>query len=307
MSHTISVCIPTCDRPDLLAETIRSCTAQTRPPDELVIGDDSKADTTEQFIEQLRPTCPVPLNYRRNTPRLGQNANINSLFDRAQGSHLVLLHDDDLLTPNALADLLACWDLHPDLTGAFGKQYILLHNGVRDLPASERLNQLYRRTSAQAGLQPHGWEVGLSQQFPNNGYMLRSEAARTIRWRPIADVGNGGDFDFGLRLGLEYDKFFFVDTYTSEYRLTSGGSISSSTTDDAALRSYWNVARMDLPPAAEACRADKLARSAPHAMMQALRHGKKNEAWKIYRSPSHPWRVRLSPGGLRRLLLLLKP
>ncbi len=306
-AHTISICVPTCDRPDLLEEAIRSCTAQTRPPDEIVIGDDSTSDATEQLIHRLRSTSPVPLSYLRHIPRLGQNANINSLFERARGTHLVLLHDDDLLTPNALADLIACWTLHPDLTGAFGKQYVLSHDGVRDVPASERLNQLYRRTGAQAGLQPHGWEVGLSQQFPNNGYMLRSEAARAILWRPVAEVGNGGDFDFGLRLGLRYPKFYFVDTYTSEYRLTSGGSISSSSTDDAALRSYWNVVRMQLPPEAEACRADKLARSAPHAMMQALRHGKKKQAWEIYRSPSHPWRVRLSPGGLRRLLLLLRP
>lgn len=306
-TYTVSVCIPTCDRPELLEEAILSCTSQTRRPDEIVIGDDSKSDATGQLVERLSATSPVPLRYRRNVPRLGQNANINSLFARAEGSHLVLLHDDDLLTPNALVDLLGCWDLHPDLTGAFGKQHVIAHDGVVDLPASERLNQLYRRTAAQVGLQPHSWEVGLSQQFPNNGYLVRTEAAREILWRSPEEVGNGGDFDFGLRLGLRYDRFYFVDSYTSQYRLTQGGSISSSTSDDAALRSYWNVARMELPPEAEACRADKLARTAPHAMMQALRHGKKKEAWEIYRSPSHPWRVRLSLGGLRRLLLLVKP
>ena len=304
---TISVCIPTCNRPDLLEQAIRSCTAQILLPTEIIIGDDSTSDETAHLVQRLRSTTPVPLRYRHNAPRLGQNANINSLFERAQGTHLVLLHDDDLLTPNALADLIACWNLHPDLTAAYGKQHVIAHDGAPDLPASERLNRLYRRTAAQAGLQPHGWEVGLSQQFPNNGYMVRSDAAREILWRSTEEVGNGGDFDFGLRLGLRYSKFFFLDTYTSQYRLTSGGSISSSTSDDAALRSYWNVARMELPPEAEACRADKLARSAPHAMMQALRHGKKKQAWDIYRSPSHPWRVRLSPGGLRRLLLLLKP
>lgn len=306
-THTISICIPTCNRPDLLEEAVQSCITQTRLPDEIVIGDDSTSEATEQLVQRLSLNSPVAISYRRNMPRLGQNANINSLFLRAGGSHLVLLHDDDLLTPNALADLVACWDLYPDLTGAFGKQYVISHDGTRDLAASERLNQLYRRTAAEAGLQSHGWEVGLSQQFPNNGYMVLTEAAREILWRTPEEVGNGGDFDFGLRMGLRYEKFYFVDTYTSQYRLTKGGSISSSASDDAALRSYWNVARMELPPEAEACRADKLLRTAPHAMMQALLHGRKKEAWAIYRSPSHPWRVRLSLGGVRRLLLLLKP
>lgn len=304
---TITVCIPTCDRPDLLEEAIRSCTAQTRLPDEIVIGDDSSSDATEQLLDRLSSTSSVPLTYRRNAPRLGQNSNINSLFDRAQGSHLVLLHDDDLLTPNALEDLISCWSLHPDLTAAMGKQYVISAGGELDLTASAALNKKYRRTAETAGLQADPWKVGMSQQFPNDGYMVLTEAARAIRWRSKQDVGYGGEFDFGLRLGLAYEKFFILDTYTSLYRLSGGASISSSSKDDAALQSYRIMKAMELPPFMEAGRADKLERSAAHAMMQALRHGKKKEAWQIYRSPSHPWRVRLGPGGLRRLLLLLKP
>ena len=304
---TISVCLPTYNRPDLLREAIVSCLAQTRLPDEILVGDDSTSNATESLVAELRLQTGVRLQYHHNTPRLGQNNNINSLFLRASGSHLVLLHDDDLLTPNALEDLLACWDRYPDLTGAFGKQYLISHDGVIDLPASERLNQTYRRTSAQAGLQPNGWEVGLSQQFPNNGYMIRTEAAQAILWRSIEEIGNGAEFDFGLRLGLRYGGFCFIDTYTAKYRLTLGGSVSGGPTDDAALQSYLLAATIDLPPEAEACRADKLRRSAPHAMMQALRFGRKDQAWRIYRSGSHPWRTRLSLGGLRRLLLLLKP
>lgn len=306
-TYTISVCIPTCDRPGLLEEAIRSCTSQTRLPVEIVIGDDSKSNATEDLIERLKTTSPVPLNYRRNAPRLGQNSNINSLFDRAQASHLVLLHDDDLLTPNALTDLISCWSPHPDLTAAIGKQYVISAGGELDRTASEALNKTYRRTAETAGLQTEPWKVGMSQQFPNDGYMILAKAARAIRWRSKEEVGYGGEFDFGLRLGLAFEKFFILDTHTSMYRLTEGASISSSSNDDAALQSFRIMKAMELPPFMEAGRADKLMRSAPHAMMQALRHGKKREAWEIYQSPSHPWRVRLSPGGLRRLLLLLKP
>ncbi len=305
--YTISICIPTYNRPDLLREALLSCFAQTLSPNQIVIGDDSTSPATERLVAEMQAQTSVPLVYQRNAPRFGQNANINSCFLRASGSHLVLLHDDDLLTPNALDDLIQCWDSHPDLTAAFGKQYIISHEGVCDLPASERLNETYRRTSAQAGLQAHGLEMALLQQFPNDAYMVRTEAAQQTLWNPVELVGNGGDFDFGLRLALRYQKFYFVDVYTSMYRLTSGVSVSNSASDDAALRSYWLAATVDLPPEAEACRARKLAWSAPHAMTQALRLGKKKEAWKIYRSASHPWRVRLSPGGVRRLLWLLKP
>lgn len=305
--NTISVCIPTCDRLDLLKEAIFCCQQQTRLPDEIVIGDDSLQDVTEEAMVALQRESAVLINYKKNRPRLGQNANINSLFDRASGSHLVLLHDDDLLVETALDDLIACWDLHPDLTGAFGKQYVMSHGGVIDLRASEELNRVYRRTPETAGLQPEPWRVGMSQQFPNDGYMILAEAARAIRWKSKEDVGYGGEFDFGLRLGLTYTKFFILEKYTCKYRLSEGASISSSSKDDAALQSYRIMKSLELPARMEDCRADQLQRSAAPAILQAIRHGQRREAWTIYWSRNHGWRRRLSPGGARRLLLMFVP
>ncbi len=307
MKYSISVCIPTCDRPELLAEAIRSCTSQTRPPDEILIGDDSKQDATQNLMAALQAETSIRLVYTRNVPRLGQGANINSLFQRASSTHLVLLHDDDLLLPNALGDLIACWDLHSDLTAAYGKQYVISHEGICDLGGSEHLNNLFRRSSKDAGLQKKPWEVGLFQQFPNDGFMITTSAAKAILWRPAKEVGNGAEFDFGLRLGLAYSKFYFLDTYTAKYRKTSGQSISGSSKDDAALQSYRIIQNVPLPPDAEDARAELLSRFAPRALMQAIRLGKKREAWSIYLSKNHGWSKRFSLGGVRRLGLLLKP
>jgi glycosyltransferase involved in cell wall biosynthesis len=304
-TYAVSICIPTCDRPDLLREAIVSCASQTRPPDEIVIGDDSKGDEAQELMASLQQDLRISLNYRRNAPRRGQAANINSIYQRASGSHLVLLHDDDLLLPNAVQDLLSCWDKHPDLTAAFGKQYVISHDGHVDLSGSEKLNRDYLRTSGREGLQRQPWQVGLLQQFPNDGFMITKAAACAILWRSAEQVGYGGEFDFGLRLSLAYDKFYFLDKYTSKYRETLGGSISSSSKDDAALQSYRIVQCADLPEGANRLRPARLAVYAPLAMMQAIRHGQPEEAWTIYLSRHHPWRKRLSPGGLRRLLLLL--
>ncbi len=206
-----------------------------------------------------------PIRYFRNRPRLGQNANVNSLFLSSAGTHLVLLHDDDLLTPVALETLVQCWKEYPDLTAAFGKQFILSPRGKVDLKASEVLNRTYCRTPPDAGLQEPSWRVGLSQQFPNNGYMIRAEAARDTLWRSIDVVGHGGDFDFGLRLGLRYSKFVFVDVYTSCYRLTPGPSISSSSKDDAALYSFRITRDVPLPEEASSYRTHRLKEFAPRA------------------------------------------
>src|SRR5579863_5640188 len=117
----ISVCIPACNRPELLEDALNSTMQQALQPCEIVVGDDSRNDHCERVVMELRHSTNIPLHYIRNAPPLGQPGNINMLFDAAQGEYLVLLHDDDLLLTNALEDLAKCWTEHPDLTAAYGK------------------------------------------------------------------------------------------------------------------------------------------------------------------------------------------
>jgi hypothetical protein len=82
------------------------------------------------------------------------------------------------------------------------------------------LNRDYFRSAEWAGLKLSSVEAGVLQQFPNDCYMVRSAAARAIDWRSREEVGHGCEYDFGLRLGLSYSGFFFVDAFTAKYRLT---------------------------------------------------------------------------------------
>jgi len=281
-----------------------SCLEQTRLPDAILIADDSEDRVTEEVVSELQKTTTVPILYRRNSPPLGQNENTNSLFDRATTTHLMLLHDDDWLLPNAIEDLIDCWNEYPDLVAAYGKQYMASHDGTIDISRSHGLNAAYHRTAETAGLQPRSWEVGIRQQFPNDCYMVKSDVARTVRWRPVSQVGDGGDFDFGLRMGLQNEGFFFLDRYTAKYRETATGSISASNSSDTSLSSYRVLLEMSLPKDAEELRTLKLINLAPRAMMQAIKLGRKKEAARIYFSKHHASRA-LTLGGIRRLLLLL--
>ncbi len=304
-SRTVSVCIPTCNRSALLREAVLSCLQQTRPPDEILVGDDSEDDATEAMVRDLQKISHVPIRYHRNVPPLGQGSNINSLYDAASTSHLMLLHDDDLLVPNAVEHLLGCWDQNPHLTAAYGMQEVISHDGVVDSKTTESLNRFFMRLPERSGPQYPAWQAGLFQQFPNDGFMVKSEAARAVRWRPREMVGDGGEYDFGLRLSLAYEGFYFLGEYTAQYRLTSGVSISQSRTHDFTLQSYRILRQARLPNDAEQLRATKLSLLAPGAMMEAIRLGHRHEALEIYMSEYHGWRRRLSPGGVKRLLRCL--
>lgn len=301
---TIAICIPTYCRPAFLREAIDSCLGQTRLPDEIVIEDNSPDEATEHMVRGLQQQSPVPLSYAHVRERRGQAENFNAMIQRVSSSHFVLLHDDDILLPNALADLSACWDRYPDLTAAYGKQHIMSDAGIVDIRESERLNADYFRTGDREGVQEWASFPGLSQQFPNDGFLLQTAAARAILWRPA--VSHGCEFDFQLRLCIQFRGFCFVNRYTMQCR-RSRVSVSQHRTDDTALSAFRVLKKTVLPEEAEKLRRMKLQELAPPAAMQALQIGDRAEALRIYWGDFYPWSRRLTALGIWQLGRLILP
>lgn len=304
MSNTISVCVPACNRPELLREALLSCLAQTRRPDCILVGDDSKDDASEKVVREVEQQSGFAIDYQRNTPPLRQNANTNSLLLRAKTSHLMLLHDDDLLLPNAIEDLMACWEEYPHLTAAYGKQYSISHEGVIDELATEKLNSWFLRTDEYARLQKNDYVAGICQQLHNDGYVMRTEAAQAVLWRPQPECGDAGDYDFGLRLCINYRGFYFLNRFTAKYRNTATGSISTQGSNDAAFSIFKILTQTQLPLGCEELRARQLSGLVPAAMMQAMWCGQIGQAWQIYLSPYFGRGRRMSLDNLRWLVKL---
>ena len=304
MKPSISICIPTYQRPKLLKNALESVLAQTLQPDEIVIGDDSRDTSTEQLILDIQNSCEIPIVYTHHSPSLGQAANVNFLYDKAKSDKIVLLHDDDLLLPNALEDLHRCWETAPDIVAAYGKQYIISEEGVIDMEASNNLNQMFFRNSHHAGLQKSALEAAILHQFPSNAYMVLASAAKDVRYRSYEEIGNGGDFDFSLRLSLQYPKFFFLDRFTAKYRLSSD-AVSRRT--DSSAKSFDIILNTDVPQEISWAKDYELKRSAPIAIVQLINLGKRKQALEIYFSKYHPLSKRFSLGGLRRFLKLCLP
>ena len=207
-------------------------------------------------------------------------------------------------SPNALADLSACWDRYAGLTAAYGKQHIMSDAGIVDIRESERLNADYFRTADREGPQEWSSFPGLTQQFPNDGFLLQTTAARAILWRPV--VSHGCEFDFQLRLCLQFRGFCFVNKYTMQCR-RSRVSVSQHKTDDTALSAFRVLKKTVLPEEAEKLRRMKLQELAPPAAMQALQIGDRAEALRIYWGEFYPWRRRLTALGIWQLGRLILP
>ena len=258
----VSICLPTCNRPDLLVECIDACLAQSYGNLEIVIGDDSK-DARTQHLMATRYANEPRIRYALNQPPLGQARNVASLFERARGDKILLIHDDDLLTADGVEKLVSLWALHPQLEVAFADQYEAGHNGIVDVEASARLNAAFRRTKDAEGLQPLPGGTGLVQMFPNNGWMANADLVKRIGYKD--HYGMCCDFVFGTELCLAAHKVFYLHEYVSVYRKTAT-SISHSTRGTAiaaTVSAYAFVKALNLSPQLEPSRKLALRRLAP--------------------------------------------
>jgi len=281
-SSKVSICVPTCNRPELIVECIDSCLAQTYGNLEILIGDDSSDARTEQLLASRYADVLEArrIHYVRNQPPLGQARNVASLFERAHGDKIVLIHDDDLLTTDAVEKLVCLWKQHPRLDAAFGAQYEAGPDGAIDLEASTRLNAAFRRTKDAEGLQALPGRTGLIQMFPNNGWMADAQLVKRIGYKE--EYGACCDFVFGTELCLAAREVFYLHDYVSVYRKTAS-SISHSTRGTAAaatLSAYAFVKKLKLPRQLEPSRRLALRRLAPivvsvHARNRQARLGLK--------------------------------
>jgi glycosyltransferase involved in cell wall biosynthesis len=298
----ISVCIPTYNRPDLVRQAIESVKAQTYSPIEIVVSDDSPCNETELALSEAIRTGEI--RYVRNLPALGQADNVNQLFDLAQGELSVLLHDDDILLPNAVTELAECFVVNPRITAAYGKQYLMKSDGSIDEAGSEGLNATYHRTIDRAGCQTSTVVAGITAQFPNDGYLVRTAVARMVRYRTDPAVGAACDYDFGLRLAIAADGFYFLDKYTAGYRLTEQ---SVTTGNNYTNLTFDLLTNIELPSEVEETRQQQMQNLARPAVTQWLATGNRKSALRVFLSAAYGWPQRISALGLLHAGLLLCP
>ena len=103
---TISVCIPTYNGADFLAETLASVAAQTFADFELLVVDDGSSDDTIAIAEAFAAT-ESRARIIRNAERAGSSAaNANRCAVQARGDWIKFLFQDDLMAPTCLATML---------------------------------------------------------------------------------------------------------------------------------------------------------------------------------------------------------
>src|SRR5215472_526254 len=108
MKPKFSIAIPAYNRPEYLAQAIRSAVAQTTEDFEVIVSDDCSTDDLESVVASFQDSR---LKYYRSKIHLGAARNHQTSVDLSSGDYIVNLHSDDLLLPSylevAVAELAA--------------------------------------------------------------------------------------------------------------------------------------------------------------------------------------------------------
>ena len=124
-AFTITVIVPTCDRPGRLPGALASVLAQTRAPDEILVVDDGAVPVEVGAL-------PAGVVLLRTRGRQGASFARNLGANQALGSHLAFLDDDDRWEPDHLAEAEA-------LARAGGDDLVLTAFAkVRESPVGEQ-------------------------------------------------------------------------------------------------------------------------------------------------------------------------
>ncbi|UXA51024.1 glycosyltransferase [Xanthomonas prunicola] len=117
-------------KPRYFAQALDSVLAQTYPALELVICDDNADGAIEAVLASRLADAPFPIRYHRNTARLGELGSTIKGIGLAQGEYVKFLHDDDVLQPDCVEQLVEAIERDPGTAMASSRRLRIDDDGA---------------------------------------------------------------------------------------------------------------------------------------------------------------------------------
>lgn len=102
----VSILIPTYNRPEYFQLALESALNQTYQNIEIIVGDDSTNDDTEELMTKSYLNTYQNIKYYHNETNLGQFDNDIKLFNMSQGQFINYLMDDDLFESTKIEKMI---------------------------------------------------------------------------------------------------------------------------------------------------------------------------------------------------------
>lgn len=181
----VTVLIPTINRYPYLRTLLAQLSAQSHPPFEIIIVDQTPLKHRDLKLAQDFPNLPIRLFY---LDQAGQCSSRNLGLQQSKGDFIYFIDDDDEIPPAAIAAHLQ----------ALANLQVNISNGVaHEVGAGE--------------LPPHFHFMRISDVFPTNNTLVRKDILHKSGLFDLAyDHGQRADHDLGMRLYLAGEMMVLV-------------------------------------------------------------------------------------------------
>ncbi len=112
MKVSIALCV--FNGEDFLEEQLASIAAQTRLPDEVVVGDDGSTDRTMEILESWKNSVPFPVRITRNPVNLRHTKNFEETVKRGVHEIVFFCDQDDVWMPEKIERILRLFEGSPE-------------------------------------------------------------------------------------------------------------------------------------------------------------------------------------------------
>jgi len=211
----ISAVIPTRNRPEDLERAVASVCAQSRPPDQLLIIDQSPDDASRRRITALlAASAPIEIDYVLDPTIAGLVAAKKYAVGRAKGDIVCFLEDDVVLEPDYLRNIEAGFIGEPTMIGSCGV--------VTDLPPLPPyyfalFHFFHRGIFRDPRVGVHGTTQGHGHALIPSNYVSGGLSAyrREVFDAVPFDVANGffalEDIDFSTRVARRFGPHLYIN------------------------------------------------------------------------------------------------
>jgi glycosyltransferase involved in cell wall biosynthesis len=260
----LTVAIPTLRRLGYLQEAVHSALAQDYPSFEVLVSNDGNDEPIRQYMREMVQHSDR-LRYVETPGGLGLSGNWNWCAERAAGSHLVIIGDDDRLLPSFLSSLAP---RAPDHDVVFCNHFRIDADGHR-CEDSERQLAAYGRGQLKTGPLGDPERVAWMNAVGPSATLVRTELVRTLKFNPEL---NTPELEFYVRAARQKATFFFDSRFLSEFRSHAGAETVRGLWFDRLLFALLAVEASS--PAGNEARASQLRDVARTAALQALATGR---------------------------------
>ncbi len=217
---SIDLVIPCYNYGHFLGDCIDSVLAQGVGEMRILIIDNASTDNSVEIARRYAAKDPR-IEVRARERNLGPQASFNEGVDWAASDYFVMLHADDLLAPDALKSAVAVMEQHPNVSFAFGKDFLFL----QEQRAGLHLDQ--------ANGSPAAWKILTGRQF-----------VRRIQLQQLATVAPVVRTSAQKRAGHFHPDLPFTDDVEMLMRLACFGDIAQTASSLALQRLHGtNISR----------------------------------------------------------------